>query len=193
MIASLSGKVAAIGSDALVVDIGGIGIKVFVPAPLRDRVHAGELVILQTHLIVRQDLLALYGFENLEMREFFELLMSVDGIGPKLALTILSHMPTDAIRRAVFNEQPEAFSRVPGVGKKTAQKILLYLQDKIKGIDGLAPVAAMSDVDTEVLEALTALGYSVVEAQAALQAVSRDAPKDIETRLRLALQYFSRP
>jgi Holliday junction DNA helicase RuvA len=80
---------------------------------------------------------------------------------------------------------------VSGVGKKTAQKILLYLQDRIPMIAGLEPVAAMSDVDTEVMNALTTLGYSVVEAQSALQSIPRDAPQEIETRLRLALQYFA--
>ena len=190
MIASLSGTVSSIGTDHIVLELGGVGIKVYVPAPLRDRLRTGETTFIYTHLIVRQDALTLYGFETTESREYFELLMSVDGIGPRLALTTLSVMNPDAIRRAVFNEQGDVFTRVPGVGKKTAQKIVLYLQDKIKGVEGLTPMAAMTDVDTEVLSALTTLGYSVVEAQAALQAIPRDAPTDVETRLRLALQYF---
>jgi Holliday junction DNA helicase RuvA len=192
MIACLSGKVVITAPDSIVVDVGGVGFRIFVPTTLSDRLHPGEPVFLHTHLIVRQDLLALYGFETTESRHFFELLLSVDGIGPKSAVTILSVMAPDAIRRAVFNEQAEVFTRVPGVGRKTAQKILLYLQDKIGKMEGLGPVAAMSDAETEALEALTALGYSVVEAQAALQAIPRDAPKDVESRLRLALQYFSR-
>lgn len=192
MIASLSGKVASTSPDSIVIEVGGVGLRVFVPKPLCDRLHPGEPIYLHTQLIVRQDFIALYGFDSSEGCRFFDLLLSVDGIGPKSALAILSVMAPDAIRRAVFNEQPEVFTRAPGVGKKTAQKIVLYLQDKIGRIEGLAPVAAMSDVETEVLEALTALGYSVVEAQAALQAIPRDAPKDIETRLRLALQFFSR-
>ena len=193
MIASLSGTVSYVGTDSIILEIGGVGIKVHISAPLRDRLRAGETTFLYTHLIVRQDALTLYGFETSESREYFELLMSVDGIGPKLALTILSVMNPDAIRRAVFNEQAEIFTRVPGVGKKTSQKILLYLQDKIKAAEGLAPMAVMTDVDTEVLSALTTLGYSVVEAQAALQSIPRDAPSDVETRLRMALQYFMKP
>lgn len=192
MIASLSGKVLITSPDNVVVDVGGIGFKVFVPTTLSDRLHAGEPIFLHTQLIVRQDLMALYGFETTESRHLFDLLLSVDGIGPKSAMAILSVMAPDAIRRAVFNEQADVFTRVPGIGKKTAQKILLYLQDRIGKIEGLEPISTMSDADTEVLEALTALGYSVVEAQAALQAVPRDAPKDVESRLRLALQYFSR-
>jgi Holliday junction DNA helicase RuvA len=191
MIASLSGSVGLIGIDHIILEVGGVGIKVFVPAPLRDRLRTGETTFLHTHLIVRQDALALYGFDTTESREYFELLMSVDGIGPRLALTTLSVMNPEAIRRAVFNEQGEVFTRVPGVGKKTAQKIVLYLQDKIKGVEGLATMGAMTDVDTEILSALTTLGYSVVEAQAALQSIPRDAPVEVETRLRLALQYFA--
>ncbi len=133
----------------------------------------------------------LYGFETHEGRQYFTLLLTVDGIGPKLALAVLSYLSPDAIRRAVFHEQPEVFSRVPGVGKKTAQKILLQLQDKIPGEAGLEPMTAISDADAEVLGALTSLGYSVVEAQAALQSIPRDTPQDVETRLRLTLQYFS--
>jgi Holliday junction DNA helicase RuvA len=193
MIASLSGSVSTIGSDNIVLEVGGVGIKVFISAPLRDRLRTGETTFLYTHLIVRQDALMLYGFDTSEGREFFELLLSVDGIGPKSALSILSVMNPDAIRRAVFNEQAEVFTRVPGVGKKTSQKILLYLQDRIKAVEGFEPMATMTDVDTEVLSALTGLGYSVVEAQAALQSIPRDTPADVETRLRATLQYFTKP
>jgi Holliday junction DNA helicase RuvA len=193
MIASLSGSVNFIGSDSIVLEVGGVGIKVFVSAPLRDKLRVGETTFIYTHLIVRQDALILFGFETTESREFFELLMSVDGIGPKSALSILSVMTPDAIRRAVFNEQAEVFTRVPGVGKKTSQKILLYLQDRIKTVEGFEPIATLTDADTEVLSALTGLGYSVVEAQAALQSIPRDTPADVESRLRAALQYFTKP
>jgi Holliday junction DNA helicase RuvA len=191
MIASISGKVASIETNSLVVDLGGVGFQVFVPAPLRDMLHTGESVYLFTTLIVRQDALSLYGFETREGREYFNLLLTVNGIGPRLALAVLSSLNPDAIRRAIFHEQAEVFSRVPGVGKKTAQKIMFTLQDKIKAIEGLEPISRISEADTEILEALTSLGYSVVEAQAALQAIPRDAPQDVEERLRLALQYFS--
>jgi len=193
MIASLSGVVSHVNADSLVVEVGGVGLKVFVPTAFREQVRVGETVYLHTHLVVRQDMLALFGFETVEGREFFELLLSVDGIGPKSALSILSVMTPDTIRRAVFQEQAELFMRAPGVGKKTAQKILLYLQDKVKAEGFLERMTAASDVDSEVLAALTALGYSVVEAQAALQSIPRDAPQQVEERLRLALQYFSTP
>jgi Holliday junction DNA helicase RuvA len=191
MIAVLNGRVLETYSDSLVIGVGGIGLQVFVPSPLRDRLHPGDEIFLHTYLVVRQDALSLYGFETREERELYLLLLSVDGIGPKSALAVLSTLSPDAIRRAIFHEQPEVFTRVPGVGKKTAQKILLQLQDRIPAMSGLEPSLAISDVDTEVIGALTALGYSVVEAQSALQSIPRDTPQDVEARLRAALQYFA--
>jgi Holliday junction DNA helicase RuvA len=182
--------VQEINPDSIVIEVGGVGLLVYVPAPLRSSLRPGESVSLHTYLVVRQDALSLYGFESKEGREYFTLLLGVNGVGPRLALSVLSALSTDAIRRAVFHEQDEVFARVPGVGRKTAQKILLHLQDRIPGEAGLEPVARMSEVDGEVLGALTALGYSVVEAQSALQMIPRDAPPDVEERLRLALQYF---
>ena len=191
MIASLSGRVQEVNSDSIVVDVGGVGLLVYAPAGLRLSLRAGESVFLHTYLVVREDQLSLYGFETKEAREYFNLLLGVNGVGPRLALSVLSSLSTDAIRRAVFHEQDEVFARVPGVGKKTAQKILLHLQDRIPGEAGLEPFARMSDVDGEVLGALTALGYSVVEAQAAIQMIPRETPEDVESRLRVALQYFA--
>jgi Holliday junction DNA helicase RuvA len=191
MIATLHGKVAYKEKESLIVEFGGVGLEVHVPAPLRDGTAHGDTVTLYTYLVVRETELTLYGFETREEKEFFELLLGVSGVGPKTSLSVLSTLNPDAIRRAVFHEQPEIFARVPGLGKKTGQKVLLHLQDKIKAQDTFAPVASMTDADTEVLEALTTLGYSVVEAQAALQSIPRDAPQDVETRLRLALQYFT--
>jgi Holliday junction DNA helicase RuvA len=191
MIASISGKVVHVEQGSVVVEVGGVGFLVHIPTPISDQLEPGEAIFLHTQLIVRQDALALYGFDSLEGREFFNLLLGVNGIGPRMALSMLSTLTPDAIRRAVFNEQADVFSLVPGVGKKTAQKILLSLQDRVSAVEGLAPIAAMSDVDSEVLTALTSLGYSVVEAQSALQSIPKDAPLDVESRLRIALQYFS--
>jgi Holliday junction DNA helicase RuvA len=115
----------------------------------------------------------------------------VDGVGPKVALSVLSTLSVDAVQRAVFNEQDDVLSRVPGVGKKTAQKIVLHLKDRMKPMGGLEKVAMMSDADAEVLAALTALGYSVIEAQTAIQSIPKDAPDDVEERLRIALGYFT--
>lgn len=191
MIASLHGRVQEVSSDSLIIELGGLGIQVFIPAPTRDQVKAGENVFLHTYLVVREDALTLYGFLTREECEYFVLLIGVNGVGPRLALAVLSTLNTDAIRRAVFHEQADILARVPGIGKKTAQKILLQLQDRIPAEAGLEPVGVISAVDEEVVNALTSLGYSVVEAQAALQSIPRDAPEEVETRLRLALQFFS--
>lgn len=190
MIATLRGEISQIEDNALILEVGGVGLRVFVPAPLKTRLKVGEVILLFTHLVVRQDALILYGFESQPDRELFNILLGVDGVGPKVALSVLSSMTLDAIQRAVFAEEGDVLSRVPGVGKKTAQKMALHLKDKLKPTDALARISAMSDADGEVLAALTALGYSVVEAQAAIQAIGKDAPDDTEERLRLALQYF---
>jgi Holliday junction DNA helicase RuvA len=190
MIATIRGEISQIEDNALVVEVGGVGIRVFAPAPLRGRVKAGEIIFLFTHLVVREDALILYGFESQADRELFNMLLGVDGVGPKVALSVLSTLSLDAVQRAVFTEEPDVFSRVPGVGKKSAQKIALHLKDKLKPVDSLAKIAAMSDTDGEVIAALTALGYSVVEAQAALQAIPKDTPDDVEEKLRRALGYF---
>ncbi len=191
MISILNGRILEIYPDSLVVGLGGVGLQVSVPVHLHDRLRPGDEVFLHTYLVVRQDALSLYGFETREEREFFLLLLGVDGIGPKSALAVLSTLTPDAIRRAIFHEQAEVFTRVPGVGRKTAQKILLHLQDRIPAVAGPEPVAGYTDSDTEVLAALTGLGYSVVEAQSALQSIPRDTPEDLEARLRAALQYFT--
>lgn len=191
MIATLAGRVLEINADSLVVEVGGVGLQVYVPSGLRAATRVGESVFLFTHLVVREDLLSLYGFDAREGRDFFTLLLGVNGVGPRLALAVMSVLTPDAIRRAVFHEQDEVFARVPGVGKKTAQKILLHLQDRIPMEAGLEPLARFSDVDGEVLAALTSLGYSVVEAQAALQTIPPETPQEVETRLRIALQYFA--
>ena len=190
MIATLRGEITQIEDAALIIEVGGVGLRVAVPAPLRGRMKVGEILLLYTHLVVREDALTLYGFESQAERELFNILLGVDGVGPKVALSVLSTMTIDAIQRAVFADEADVLSRVPGVGKKTAQKMALHLKDKLKPMDALAQVAAMSDADSEVLAALTALGYSVVEAQSAIQSLPKDAPDDTEERLRLALGYF---
>jgi len=190
MIASLTGKVQSKTADSLIVDMQGLGLEVSVPKGLANEVEVGEVVFLHTHLVVREDLLALYGFKTLEEKHFFLLLMGVEGIGPRLALAILSTLSLDNIRTAVISEQPEIFGRVPGIGKKTAQKILIHLQGRITGEAG-QEVRILSSVEDQVLEALVGLGYSVVEAQTAIQALPKDLPDTVEEKLRVALQYFT--
>ncbi|PKN94911.1 MAG: Holliday junction branch migration protein RuvA [Chloroflexi bacterium HGW-Chloroflexi-6] len=192
MIATLHGEIQHKEDNALIVDVGGVGLRVFAAKSLVESLNVGEKTFLFTHLIVRETELSLYGFENAEERQLFLTLLGVDGVGPKVALSVLATLSLDAVQRAVFSEEPELLSRVPGVGKKTAQKIVMYLQDRLKPTDVFGRVASMSDTDSEVLAALTSLGYSVVEAQTAIQAIPKDAPGAVEERLRLALGYFNR-
>jgi Holliday junction DNA helicase RuvA len=191
MIAAIQGDVLSISDDSLVVRVGGLGFKVFVTHSLIQQTHPGDPVSLHTYLVVREDLLSLYGFESENERDFFVLLLGVNGVGPRTALAILSTLTVDTIRRAVLSEQADIFSRVSGVGKRGAQKILLGLQGKVGGNGPGGGLILFEDTDTGVIEALTGLGYSVVEAQTALQSLPKDAPKDMESRIRLALQYFS--
>jgi holliday junction DNA helicase RuvA len=191
MIGTLRGNILINDEDGLVVEVNGIGYLVHVPTPVQTQLRLGENIFLFTKLVVREDSLSIYGFENKESREIFDLLLGVNGVGPRLALSVLSSLESEVIRRAIFNEQLEIFNRVPGIGKKTAQKIFIHLQDRISTIKDLSPVASFSELDNEVLEALISLGYSVVEAQAAIQLLPRDAPENVEERLRLTLQYFA--
>lgn len=192
MIATLRGEVSQIEENALIVEVGGVGLRVFAPAPVRTNAKAGEIIFLFTHLVVREDALTLYGFESQADRDLFNILLGVDGVGPKVALSVLSTLTLETIQRAIFAEEEELLSKVPGVGKKTAQKMAIHLKDKLKPVDALGKIAALTDYDSEVLAALTALGYSVIEAQAALQSIPKDAPKDVEERLRVALQYIGK-
>jgi Holliday junction DNA helicase RuvA len=191
MIATLRGEITQIEDTAVIIETGGVGLRVFVPKPLREGMKTGEAIFLFTHLVVHEDDWKLYGFETQADRELFTTLLGVDGVGPRTALAVLSTLNLETVQRAVFSEEPDLLGRVPGVGKKTAQKMVLYLHDRLKPENGLEKIASMSDSDSEVLAALTALGYSVVEAQTAIQSIPKDAPDEVEERLRLALQQFT--
>ncbi len=191
MISTITGEIIQVFERQVVVNVGGIGFLVNTTEAAVLESRPGMRKAFHTYLVVREDQLALYGFESIEERDLFVHLIGVAGIGPKTALTAMSTLSPVAIRRAITGDQPEIFARVPGIGNKTAQKIILDLQGKIQPLEPLEAAAKMDDVDAEVMEALTALGYSVVEAQAALQSLGRDKDSDAETRLRKALQYFS--
>ncbi len=196
MIASLRGTVLSIAPpDSLVMEVGGVGYHVRVPASTLSEVGAaGRPAFLHTHLIVREDGFSLYGFSAEDQRALFELLLTVQGVGPRLALSILSSLSPDVLRRAVAHEQPEVFARVRGVGRKIAEKVVFTLKDRLAAEPALGALAQAGEVDTEVIAALTALGYSVVEAQAAVQSIPRESDaQTVEDRVRLALGYFARP
>ncbi len=192
MIVSLSGKLLRIGDGTIVIGVGGVGLEVNVPSSVFNMLgQVGQPVEIVTYLVVRDDSLTLYGFASEEEKAVFDLLLDVSGIGPRLALSVLNTLSPEVLANAIQRDDPELISRVPGVGKKTAQKIVLELKGRLLP-ETLPPGLAMvSTVDTEVIEALTAMGFSLVEAQAALQAIPRDAPDEIEERVRLALSYFA--
>jgi Holliday junction DNA helicase RuvA len=191
MIASISGTLHGIRDQSVVVLVGGVGFEVFVPTNVFNTyAEIGQPIDLATRLVVREDSLTLFGFLLEEERQVFELLLGVSGIGPRLSLAVLSTLSLDVLASAVQRDEPEVIARVPGVGKKTAQKIVLELKGKLLLGDVPAELAAISDTDTEVIAALTSLGYSIVEAQAALQSIPRDTPDEIEERVRMALAYF---
>ncbi|MFO7320190.1 MAG: Holliday junction branch migration protein RuvA [Chloroflexota bacterium] len=190
MIASLEGTVAATYTDHVVVVAGGIGYKVLMPPSSLSNLNIDDRVFLHTLLVVREDSLTLYGFLTLAERELFEKIITVSGIGPKLGLAILSTLGVEHLRNAVVSEKPDVLVRVPGIGRKTAQKIVFELKDKLSADLADIPAGTFTDVNADVLDTLVALGYSIVEAQAAIQALPPDAPEDVEERVRIALRYF---
>ncbi len=190
MIASLSGEIIQVLEGQIVVNVGGVGLLLNVTEDCRLNCRVGMKKAFHTHLVVREDNFSLFGFESIEERDLFIHLISVAGVGPKTGLATLSVLSPETIRRAITADQPEIFTRVPGIGKKTAQKMILDLQGKIQPLDTFEAASQMDEIDSEVLEALTSLGYSIVEAQSALQSIGKNQEDDAGTRLRKALQYF---
>lgn len=198
MIGSLAGTLAQTYPDGALVEVNGVGYRVLAPASAVAKLPvAGERVRLYTHLHVREDALTLYGFPSAEERDLFEILIGVNGIGPKGALAVLSvHSPT-ALRKAVLAEDLDALTLIPGVGKKTAARMILELKEKLALPDlEVAPRGspAMRQALTEVRAALIRLGYSTTEARAAIQRIAAadgEANGDgerVEVLLKLALK-----
>ena len=189
MIERVAGQVVKRENDSVVIMLGGIGLRVRVTRAAFEQAQLGAEIMLYTHLAVREDEIALYGFSSEDERALFEILITVSGVGAKLALAMLSALSADQLRRAVQRGEPELLTRVPGIGKKTAEKIVFELKDKIgAAADTLSELAAINDVDADVIAALTSMGFSIVEAQRALQQLPRDAPQEVEARVLLALQ-----
>jgi len=192
MIASLRGPVAATGKDSLVVEVGGVGFRVFVPQTLLDALSGpGQEVALFTHLHVRESELTLYGCSSEEELALFRLLQTVSGIGPRVAMTILSTLPPDRLRAALAQEDVTVLTRVPGIGPKTAKKLAFELKDKVAAEMPAGELRPMlTEADADLIAALTGLGYSVAEAREAIRALPR-TPLSLEERVRLALAHFA--
>lgn len=193
MIASVRGRLEHVGAGEVVVDVGGVGLRLAVTTGfLQQSLQVGHPVFLHAHMVVREDAISLYGFATLEERGLFEVLLQTDGVGPRLAMAILSSLSPELLRTAVTQGQVDVLTRVPGIGRKTAEKLIFHLKDKL-GAPSVGVAPPLSESDTDVMQALTALGYSVVEAQTALQSIPADASPETEERIRLALQHFTRP
>lgn len=192
MIASLSGTLAATGKDFVVLQVGGVGFRIFVPQTFLEQVGGpGQEMTLFTHLHVRETELRLYGCASEEELALFRLLLGVSGIGPKVALAILSSLPPERLRAAIIGEDIAALARVPGIGPKTARKLVFDLQDKLSAeLPSGVPAPPFSEADRDTIAALTSLGYSLAEAQEAVRALPPET-LPLEERVRLALAYFT--
>jgi holliday junction DNA helicase RuvA len=183
MIASLRGRVVARRLDGVVLDVNGVGYLVLTTLRALSKARSGDEVALDTYLHVREDALQLYGFAEPAERELFELLLSVSGVGPKVALAILSSSTPSDLRRAIALEDTTRFVAIPGIGKKTAQRVMLELKERLGPAEG---VGQASGQELVARDALVELGYSVAEAERALAGTDPElAP---EERIRQALR-----
>lgn len=193
MIASLQGIVDTIGGDWMVVNVNGVGFKVSVPTSvLSEGGVIGREIKLFTHLHVREDELTLYGFAAPEDLRLFDILLTVSGLGPKTALGMLSAMSTDQLSLAIASASTELLTSIPGIGKKTADRIILELRDKVGAFVTVTPAGRVAQENTDVLSALTSLGYSVTEATRAIAILPSGKKLSMEERITLALQYLGK-
>ena len=187
MIAGLRGRLDAKLADALLVDVGGVVYRVGTSASTISEVgDIGEAVRLLTHLFVREDQLTLYGFATDDELKLFETLISVTGVGPRLACAILSSMRVESLHEAIQASNADLLATVPGVGKKTAARLIVELRGKLP--TGTIVSAPMGRDDLEAVEALRALGYTTAEANAAISKVATQAGMTIEDRVVAALR-----
>ena len=202
MISYLRGTLAAFEEDKVIVDVGGVGYGVFMSGQAMGRLPAvGSEVKLHTYLNVKEDAMQLYGFLSRDDLSVFKLLIGVNGIGPKGGLGVLSALSPDDLRFAVLANDVKAICAAPGIGKKTAEKLILELRDKLELSDALEHIASASDVSGgtetygqvqgEAVQALVALGYGSTEALRAVKKVEVGEAMEAEDVLKLALKYMS--
>lgn len=196
MIATIKGDVILIGISYIVVECGGIGYQIFVTNAVLEKAVIGTSLQLYTYLQVKEDGLALFGFFAQDEKKLFEQLLAVSGVGPKAAMAILSFLGADGLRFAVMSSDAKQISKTPGIGAKTAQKIILELRDKVSLEDTLHELSApkpstggaLSAAGTDAVMALTALGYSEAEAVGAVKQVEAPEDADSDMLLKLALK-----
>jgi holliday junction DNA helicase RuvA len=192
MISLIRGKVLETGDRHAVIEVGGLGYKVFVTEDVLHALQIGSEMTFWTYLAVREDALDLYGFPSKKERSFFELLISVSSIGPKSALNILSLVSADTLATSIQSGSVAHLVKVSGIGKKTAEKIVLELKDKLGGMDDgeSAAFSAGMSSDMDAILALQSLGYDADEAREALKKVSKDIT-DIGAKVKAALKMLS--
>ena len=196
MIAAVRGRLVGKMGDSLLIDVGALVLQVQTSGTtIADAGEPGDEIRLHTHLHVREDQLALYGFGTTEELALFTLLLGVMGIGPRVAANILGATRPEPLLNAIASEDVTFLSRLPGIGKKTAARIILDLRGKLASIGAAQalPGAAPASGDGEVLEALQALGYTAAEAHAAVARLPREAGGSVEERIVAALQSMSEP
>lgn len=193
MIDGIRGRVAERGDDWVIVDLGMVSLRVNTTRGTLDAVGGrGEAISLYTHLYLREDVVVLYGFGTREEREVFERLLGVTGVGPRAAQSMLSALNPGALQQAIEAENVDALVRVPGIGRKTAQRVILELKGKLVPL-GAPTVAPPSPADGDLVALLVNLGYSAAEASAALRNVPAREGLSDEDRLRAALRHFAAP
>ena len=193
MIASLTGKIESLRADGAVINVGGVGFKVNMPTSVLASLGTpGKDVKVFTHTHVREDNLSLFGFATAEELWLFEVLISVSGLGPKLALAMLSALTPEQITMAIASGSADMLDTVPGIGKKVAGRIILELKEKIGAGLAISPASHMSEENADVLGALTSLGYSASEAVKAVTSLPSDSNLKLEDKVKLALQYLGK-
>ncbi len=191
MISSLCGKLESLGSDWAIINVGGIGFQVRMPtSTLSTLGPIGKEVKLNTHLHLREDNVTLYGFGSAEELALFQILISVSGVGPKLALSMLSSMSIDQLTMAIASGSTDLLTTIPGIGKKIASRLILELKEKIGAGWIITPATQVAQENADVLAALTSLGYSAIEATRAVASLPSGNKLSLEEKIKLALQSF---
>ncbi len=191
MISSLHGKVESLGSDFAIINVGGIGFQVYMPTSTLSTLGAiGKEVQLYTHFHLREDNATLYGFGSADELMLFQSLISVSGLGPKLALAMLSGMRVEQLVTAIATGGADLLTIIPGIGRKVANRIVLELKEKIGAGWITTPATQLAQENMDVLAALTALGYSAAEATKAVATLPTTSDLSLEEKIKLALAYF---
>ncbi|MGP8079218.1 MAG: Holliday junction branch migration protein RuvA [Dehalococcoidales bacterium] len=193
MIASLQGIIDAVSTDGMIVNVNGVGFKVGVPTSvLSESGVVGREIKLFTHLHVREDDWSLYGFASIDELKLFETLISVSGLGPKTAMGMLSAMSADQVAMAIASGSVEMLTTIPGIGKKTADRLILELKDKVGGVMISTPTGRAAQENADVIATLVSLGYSGPETARAVNALPAGRKLSLEEKVKLALQYLGK-